>query len=493
MKKIRLIAAICLMAFAAGLSAKEISPTQLKEARMAVYDWVKSYMSCSSLLPQQDRGDRANFLALFENEETSVYNDCFFTNGYDFEHPYVSARNYVDTYFSENPLRPWIKKMGEVKMLEENVSDKECCYRLSIIKTVYAADSMEKYRIPDITVPLEIVLRYNLDRKKAYAVSLNATRLQEAFIVYHQDTVNRICTMDELQMMEDEVSSPFTSSRIVTPAINDKFREVRRDTLKQNFHFSPYVGGAFYTMDWINAGMTNTDARPTLSAGIGLGYYHQYALTRKHRVGMEINVSYLYSTLDYSGAYYTAYSAKDPVGSSYERRIQLDNYKEVIWNHAFYLSFTPIRHDILFCTNNQHWSFYWSLGVFASYTFQQTVHATTDALYSGYYDWLFGVEFVDQVYDFGRHSVDEYTHQTGMGKLNVGLLASLGFQYFIPKTHWSIEPSVRFQSAIYMPLAKEHNFHIIDSSGKWRSASYLFNRMYMQNFGFQLNINYHFK
>ena len=80
MKKFTFIAAICLM-IAASLHAQAITPLQLKQARMAVYDWVRDYNVYARM--EGKREPAKKFIELFEDESTLLFNDYL---------PFISTR-----------------------------------------------------------------------------------------------------------------------------------------------------------------------------------------------------------------------------------------------------------------------------------------------------------------------------------------------------------------------------------------------------------------
>lgn len=503
MKKIKIIAVIGLMMIAATLQAQQITPNQLKEARMAVYEWVDDYIA---KIPYEKakRSEQQieDFINLFESDSVLIYNDLYAMADYDFNDVYLPVSIYSLHAQNETSFFKYYAEVDKVEIVSESYVDQNLVYVLYFNKHLKAVERQNntdnRYIYPEREISMECILKYDIESEgnKMLATSLKPIDEVMPFLVFYDGVESYYTTAEEIEEMNYTSSSPLLKTSLYhpIPSIDSKIVSIKRDTMKQNIHFSPFVGGSIYTLNMLNSDMNNVLVPSTLSVGLGVGYYHQYKLTDKHRLGIEVNVSYLHNALHFNGAYQTVYEAIDPDNGKYARRIEIDNYRESINIHSLSLSFVPIRHDVLFCTNNQHWSFYWNLGIFASCLVGQTTHAKAVAKYSGYYDWLFDVTMdQDGIYDFGMHQLNTSSGLTAIRKFNIGLLATLGFQYFIPRSHWSIEPSIRFQSSLYMPLAKETNFHIIDSHGMWNSATYLFNSMYMQIIGFQLNINYNFK
>lgn len=500
MKKITFIAAICL-AFAATLNAQEITPNQLKAARMAVYEWVDNYRV---KIPYEKAGrfeqQIQDFVGLFADEHTLIYNDLYARANYDFASTDISVIEYAQQAQDENSFFQYQLEIDSVELRSEFYHNDSLFYIVRFNKILSANErgnwKNTRYIYPERTIQYEVKLRCDLSEKPSIkALSLQPTSSISPFLVFYNGLDSYYTTEEEMEKRNIENSTPYISvSTCRLLPSDEKIVSIIKDTIKQNIHFSPYVGGSFYSLNMLNDSLHDIQLRPTVSEGFSVGYYHQYKLTKKHRLGMEINASYLYRNFNLSGTYSTRYNAVDSVGGPYVRHIELNNYRENISSHALYLSYIPIRHDIICHSARNYWSFYWSLGFFASYTFTQTANVTADGKYSGYYWWLFDV-VMDQkgIYDFGEHQIDSQSHQTALRKFNAGITAAMGFQFFIPKSHWSIEPSVRFQSTIYMPITKENKFHIIDSAGNWKSATYMFNRIFMQNVGFQLNLNYNFK
>ena len=80
MKKSTFIAAICLMIAAIG-QAQSITPIQLKQARMAAYQWMRDYNVYARM--EGKREPAKKFIELFEDESTLLFNDYL---------PFISTR-----------------------------------------------------------------------------------------------------------------------------------------------------------------------------------------------------------------------------------------------------------------------------------------------------------------------------------------------------------------------------------------------------------------
>ena len=149
-----------------------------------------------------------------------------------------------------------------------------------------------------------------------------------------------------------------------------------------------------------------------------------------------------------------------------------------------------IRYDYFL---RPHLSIFGRIGAYASYDLYQQSNISVNAHYAGFYDWLFDLT-IDQngIYDFGNFHQEGTVQDLFINKLNVGILFNVGCQYFIPKSRWSIEPSIRYQTSLFAPIAESPNFHLLERDGELHSATNLFNKIYKHNLTFQLNFNYHF-
>lgn len=103
----------------------------------------------------------------------------------------------------------------------------------------------------------------------------------------------------------------------------------------------------------------------------------------------------------YMPKYIDSYPSVDPDGDPYLRIIELNNLKES--NSLTYLT-VPLIIQKTFTFNNS------SININASYFFMKNYAASyaanTDAIYSGYYDYLFNLTISENgVYDFGSYNV----------------------------------------------------------------------------------------
>ena len=118
MKKLTLIAAICLM-FAATIKAQSITPIQLKQARMAAYQWIRDYNVYAKM--EGKREPTRKFIALFEDETTLLFNDylpLLNTKGNK-----ISARDYASILAKKEAVYKMSFEIRNATIISEELDD----------------------------------------------------------------------------------------------------------------------------------------------------------------------------------------------------------------------------------------------------------------------------------------------------------------------------------------------------------------------------------
>jgi hypothetical protein len=265
--------------------------------------------------------------------------------------------------------------------------------------------------------------------------------------------------------------------------------EVRQDTTTHTFHMGAIVGPSFYSSSFNTEDFYHHSQKAGLVAGVDLGFYHQCFLKKNHRVGIEYGLMFTRSTFHILGEYKTQYQAIDPDGGKYMRIVTASDFHEQIQLLSLSIPLS-IRYDYFLLP---HISIFGRIGAYASYDLYQQSHVSVNTQYAGFYDWLFDLT-IDQngIYDFGSFLQEGVVQDMSINKLNVGILFNAGCQYFIPNSHWSIEPSIRYQTSLFAPIAGSPDFRLLVSDGDLHSATNLLNKIYKHNLTFQLNFNFHF-
>lgn len=489
MKKIKLIAAICLMAFADTMLALNITPNQLKQARMAVYDWVDSYLAYSYL---DNDYDVDNYKMLFANDQVLVTNDYLPIT--DNEQIFISeyVENFLDTtaFYKSKPLT----REESIRVISETEEDGKYKCVLTVDKEISFYGRDKTYQYPPKGYTLRIELQVDLDSFIVSCENISSSDDLHVEAILH-DASNGSNTYirleDTISLLKEIMDEPIIIvPKITSPTFDRKMIEVSRDTLKRNVHFGVFIGTSFFSHQLINNIFTSIKDRASFAWNVNIGLYRQFFLKNSHRLGLEYGLHLNQNKYSFNGKLIDSYEAIDDDDFDYIRMINSEDYNETLQLLSLSIPLS-IRYDNFITPNITVFA---SVGAYVSATFAQSSKLSAIAQYSGNYPTLFDITISENgFYDFGSHTLQWYTNQLALGRFNVGILSSFGCQYFIPKTSWSIEPSVYFQTSLYNPISSASDIHIIDDKGKWHSATYLFSNMFLYNFGFQMSINYNFK
>ena len=495
MKKFTFIAAICLMiAPQVQVWAQSITPMQLKQARMAVYQWVRDYNVYSRM--EGKREPSKKFINLFEDENTLLFNDYL---------PFVSARGEaipVRVYASFLSNRDAMYKMNFVirnAIIASETIDKlgNFVFIVEFDKTVsfQEKDNMSDnlYAYPDKTYHASVHIKYDIKAETAIAGEITSDVKINDIVVLHDveaEFVNRYTTQKELEFVCKENSSNLVKWGCAATDFDQQMVCFYQDTIKNSFHFGGSIGFATHSDKMINAVFTDYAAKGGLHYVFSLGYYRQLMLKKQHRIGLDFSIAFSQSAIGLkANSYKETYNATDSDGGNYLRIIDLSSYNEIIKRFAVRVPIA-FRYDYFIKDNLSLFS---KLGVDVSYDIAQNAKAIAYAQYSGYYDWLFNVTISQNgIYDFGAYNIEGKGKTTGINRLGVGVFAGLGLQYFIPKSQWSFDVAILYGCEVYNKTSNPDGFHLAETYNNWRSASYLLSSYYGHNIQFQLNFNYHF-
>ena len=487
MKKIKLFAAICLMFIAATLQAQQITPMQLKEARMAVYDWVEDYLVYSYLT---DKYDISDYKSLFINQEVMVANDYLplTTDEQIILASYLALYSDVDAFYT-----PTIETHKEsIHIIDEAIMHDSYICNISIGKTISFADSTRKYCYPPKDYVLNIELQYHFDAKKMWGVGIHTSDILYVDGILHTDDGKNsyISLSDTIELLSNNDHYPaIISSKIKRESFDDKMISLYKDTTKHQFHLGASIGTSLLSYELINNDYIKSVDQPYISWEVNLGLYHQLMLKNNNRLGIEYSLVYRNNRYSFGGEYSTSYNTFDIDGGYYMRQVSVSDYKEDVGLHSISIP-VSLRYDKFV---HENVTIFGALGLYASFDLYQSINTTAKAEYSGYYDWLYHITINQNgIYDFGTFNLSKSSNMSAFNKFNIGVLAALGVQFFIPHTRWSIEPSIRYQTSLYTPIIHKSDFHLTENESHWQSVTHLFNNVYKHYFQFQININYIF-
>lgn len=487
MKK-RIISLAISVMVATLLSAQALTPMQLKQARWAVYEWCENY---NAYLLETSRNAQTEFSSLFESPNAEIYNDLIASHLFDFSQINISAQEYKALQTEQQTFRHTYK-LSSFQVLSEKYDKNQIHYILSFEKNIGAigASPYENYSFPIETLNYNVHLTYDLTTETLLATYLQPDNLIEPYIIYHEGKINEKTTEHDIRNRAQSLNTPLVIAKVITPSISNKFREIQKDTLKNNFHLGASVGQSFAYATLLNQDFQQFHTQVNITWNVYIGYYRQLYLNDKHRHGLEWDIAFSQRNLTLQGNYQRSYPSIDPDGGDYLRLIALNNYEENIKRYA--LSITPIayRYDYFF---NSNLSLYLCLGATVSYDLMQHTDAIADAYYAGYYDWLFNVT-LDQngIYDFGSYNMNANSTETAFHRFSVDAFLGVGVQYFIPQTRLSIEGGIQYRGMVFNMLKTPTNFHLSERNEDYRSATNLLKSCYWQQLMFNVQINYNF-
>ena len=133
MKRVVILHIIVFILFSLRIEAQSITPMELKNARLAVYDWLDDYIVSLSM---RGRDAEDNFLKLFENENVQVVNDYFAQNNYDFSNTSISASEYASLLAQKETFFEYKYEVNKVELISEKYEDGKFLYEISFEKNI---------------------------------------------------------------------------------------------------------------------------------------------------------------------------------------------------------------------------------------------------------------------------------------------------------------------------------------------------------------------
>lgn len=494
MKKMKLFFAIGLMMIVTFVQAQIVTPMQLKEARMAAYQWVRDYNVYARM--DGKRNPVQKFIGLFEDESTLLFNDYLpFISAYSEK---ISVKDYASILANRDAKYDMSFKIQNAEITAEEIdNDNNIVFTIEFDKTISFQEKGDftdtLYAYPEKSYHATIQVMYNFTDKVAVAGEFLSDISFNEIVVLHDtesEVINRYTTHSELEQKCKENESPLIKWRYQSFDFDPQMVYFRQDTIKNAFHLSGAIGGAFYSAKIANDNFLNSKMQGGLNCTFSLGYYRQLLYKGKNRIGIDLSTMFTQRNIGFqSNAYHHSYDDIDFDGGKYLRLIDIDNYQESIRRFMIDIP-VGLRYDYFL---NSNLSLYTKAGVDISYDLMQKAHATANAQYSGFYDWLFDVTINQNgIYDFGSFDIEGNTRSIGINRLSVGGFASVGVQYFIPNSKWSIDTGILYGCEVFNKTMSQENFILSKNNQDWKSVSFLFSSFNGHNIQFQFNFNYNF-
>jgi len=494
MKKMIFFAALCLMMITAPISAQNVTPIQLKEARVAIYQWVRDYNVYARM--EGKRNPAQKFIDLFEDESIQIFNDYLpfvATRGNE-----ISVKAYASILANREPIYKMSFEIKNAEITAEDIDDdKNLVFTIEFDKTVSFQErgntSDALYAYPDKSYHATVRVKYNLRDDKAVAGEITSDALFEDILVLHDadsEFVNRYTSYDELKRECKNNESSLVKWNYALTDFDPQMVYFYQDTIKNSFHFGGAIGGAFYSANLLDSKFTNASPKAGVNYAFSVGYYRQLVLKNKNRFGLDFSIAFDQKNIGLMlDEYHETYGAIDPDGGDYLRLVDLNGYSEAIKRYAVDVPIA-FRYDYFI---KDYLSIFAKVGADVSYDILQKTSASANAMYSGYYSWLFDVTMNQNgIYDFGSFDIEGSAKETSINRLGLGVFLGVGLQYFFPRLQWSFDASLQYRGEVYNKLSHLDIFHLSENSTDRKSASYLFGSYFGQNIQFQLSFNYNF-
>lgn len=470
-------------------SAQRVTPSNLKSARNAVYEWIGNYNVYARC---EGRSAKSNFYSLFASEDSLIFNDYLPMKGYDFGNPNISVADYVSLLRNKEGFYQMKYEIRNGKIESEKYQRGKLIFEISMEKTVwfYQRGNVEddRYEYPKRKFKLNAVLEYSLSSDEITATSLTCADRLERFVVFHEGNVNEYVKQRDVDEKSVYLSNQFVKYHSVPIEEDEKMMILKNDSIKNYFGLGYTVGG-----EYINAPISdNRFSQYSIEGGIQhsvwLSYYRQLYLENANRMGLEISFMYKNSFGLARCDFNETYAHTDPDGSPYERIINVRNYQEQISRNILELPVTAKYEYII----NKQFTVFAQAGLSLGFDLIPRSIAEGDTKYSGYYDWLFNVTLEQNgIYDFGEFTLRGNTDALGLNRYFVGDLFSIGACYYF-MDDWMMEASFRYRGTVWGGVKQDESYHLSKTDGDWSSLTCIQDKFHTNAFNFQLQINYYF-
>lgn len=472
--------------------AQNISPMELKEARLAMYEWFDKYQSYNIFAPE---ASERQYRSLFADTAV-VVNDYLPYKDYNFDNPSVPLHSYIDLAKSNRDgFYSCYSKIIGVDVVSEILVGRTFKYEFDFEKVVWFKDTANyHYEYPKDTLKYRVDIEYDIVSQKAKATSIRLNKPIDRFVVLHQDVNNTYTTLQHLEEDSALLSNrnvPMVNYKYNSCIFDSKIYELQCDTIKWAFYLNGSVGNGFLgTVE--NNLYSDIRQKSRFGYSFGIGLYRQLKLSGDNRLGLEFGLLYRQTNLNMNNIYGDRYASVDADGGSYERIVAVANYNENLERYAVGVP-VALRYDhFMMAGQRKRLAVSVKLGVLPTRDFKQVSTATGNAQYSGYYDWLWGVT-IDQndVYDFGNYDIGNQTNNTAIDKFSLDAYAVFGFSYYVTR-RVSIDLSAVYFGTLYNSVKHTENYHLTNDRNDWHSVSWMMKKYSLHSIDFMLQMNYNF-
>lgn len=496
MKRVVVILFLIIFFGVGNAIAQNISPMELKEARLALYEWFFHYEN-------NDIFDADNseiqYCKLFADSMVVVVNDYLPYGDYDFKNPTLPLYQYINIVKSNRKgFYNCYSELIDVDVVSEKLSGRILEYEFELEKVVWCIDSVDMadchYEYPKDTLKYNVRIEYDIDLQQAKATSIQLNEPIDEFVVLHQNGTNIYTTIQQMEMdslLFSNTNVPMINYKYNSCYFDHKMYELQCDTMK----WAAFCGGSIGNGFWgtiSNNLYSDMKPKSKLNYCVDLGIYRQLKLKGNNRLGIEFALAYKQTILNINNIYGDRYSSVDIDGGSYERIISVTGYEENITRFATGVPIA-LRYDrFMMAGMRKRIAFSSKLGVLPMYDFKQVSRATADAQYSGYYDWLWGVT-IDQndIYDYGNYSINNKYKNTAVGKFSLDAFVTLGVSYYVTRKV-SIDLSAAYYGTLYNKVNYANDNRLTNDKNDWQSATCLMKSHSLHSINLILQMNYNF-
>jgi len=484
-----------------------IDALQLKQARVAAYQWIRDYDVNSQL--NAKRNARSKFLALFESENVVVVNE--YLPLISEKGPTIKVSELADLFLDKESFYKQNLNIDSAYIVSERLVDSGSIeYVVVIYKTVSFVQRGSRedtcYAYPDKAFVESATLSYDLLLGTIAATSIRADNEVKEIRVLHNSSATsldsaNIYVSDEFIKNSQKTGNPFVFINFSECAHDPQMLTMSSKTMKGNFHFGGGVGAMLFS-GVASPKFLDLSKKVSLHYDVNLGFYAQFAMKGKNRFGMEFDAAFAQNTLELTANYQDCYLDIDedehqfPDARKYERHVEISNYKETSQRYSVEVPIS-FRYDRIL---NEKLTFFAKIGAAVSYDVISKTAATGDALYYGCYEWMGHITITDYPdYGFGNHPISETANTTAFNKLGVKVFAGLGLQAVLSK-HWSLDLGLYYYNVVYNKIDNSNDYYLTKrnddyANGRkdvWTSAFSGFSNLNQYNVNFKIQLNYNF-
>lgn len=494
MKNVRFIIAFIGVMCAASLSAQSVTPMQLKEARMAAYQWVRDYNVYVKM--EGRRNPAQKFVNLFESGEVEIVNDylpLLTSRG-----KRITVQDYARVLSNREAMYKMSFDLTDARITSERMADEHTIeFVVEFDKTVEFKEAKNHsdthYAYPPKSYHARVVLHYLLRDEKALAVSLDTDSEFGEILIIHDEKAENVNTYTSRQALDNYCNAqrtPIVKCGYAPTKFDEQIVHCYLDTIRNNVYFGIDGGGSFYGGKMQDASLTDLSKRGGMAYGVNVGYYRQFKLDKGSRWGIECGLQFVAKNYGIAGQCHDSYADVDPDGGNYQRLVALADYSERISRYQVGIPIV-FRYDRFI---RKDLSVYARFGVSMTADIAQTAHATAEASYAGYYDWLFGVTLTqNSIYDFGTFDFSHSGKETSISRISAHILAGCGVQYYIPDSPWAFQGGILFSTSFLNGAGKQDvGAHISRNANDWTSATHMLQSFLDQCLTVQIQCNYNF-